>query len=316
MVVRVTQEVQSWSPDVAAHHINEAGPWDFVIVSGRDIEEARACWGQESLPNIPRIRLRRVNEDTPHYFHVQMDGEEAAEVDWSILGAWLSKRVPAGAGVLVDMNLMALDTVLYLLPALRELRLGRLGCLYVTPVNYSFPEHTLTDYSLHPIEQPKGYAALAMDPDRQGARHLVFLGFDKARAWKFIDRYDWKEEHLYVVIGDPPFVPEGVARARAAADPWLGEFERDYPSHVLPLPATDPVAVAAFCREQFHSASWLDLVPLGPKPMNLGILWFYFGLDEKDRGRVRLLYDFPIQHAPRSELVSRVYFYDCSRLLS
>lgn len=315
MVANILQEVQSWPPDVAASCIGAVGPWDCVIVSAREIDEARACWCRESLPNVPRIRLRRAHQDTPHCFHVQVDGEEAAEVDWSELGFWLSKRVPVGSGLLVDMNLMALDTLLYLLPALRGLSLGRLGCLYVTPADYNFHEHALTDFTMHHIEQPKGYAALALDPDRQGARHLVFLGFDKARAWKFIDRYDWKAEHLYVVIGDPPFVQDGVERARTAANPWLGEFERDHPGHVLPLPATDPVAVAEFCRAQFQSASWLDIVPLGPKPMNLGILWFYFGLDEKDRGRVRLLYDFPIQHAPRSSSVSRVYFYDCSRLL-
>lgn len=316
MVAHPGQEVLSWPPDEASGHLIGAGPWDFVIFSGPEIQEARACWVRENMPDVPHIRLRRLQKDAPHEFHVELEGKDAAEVDWSRLDAWLSERIPAGSSVLVDMNLMALDTLLYLLPALRELRLGRLGCLYVTPADYSFPEQALTDCTLHPIEQPKGYVALALDPDRQGARHMVFLGFDKARAWKFIDHYDWKEEHLYVVIGDPPFVKDGVERARAAADPWLGEFERDHPDNVLPLPATDPAAVAAFCLEQFKSASWLDIVPLGPKPMNLGILWFYFGLDEKDRGRVRLLYDFPVQHSPRSESVSLVYFYDCSRLLS
>lgn len=314
MVVNQSQEILSWEKDVAVQKLQEAGPWDFLVVSGRDINEERACWCRESLPDVPRIRLRRADEDTPHRFLIQLS-EETAEVDWSVLGAWFGERIPAGSSLLVDMNLLVLDTLLYLLPALRELQLRRLACLYVTPVDYNFPEHALTDYTLHPIEQPKGYAALALDPDRQGARHLVFLGFDKARAWKFIDRYDWKEEHLFVLIGDPPFVDDGVARARAAADPWLGEFERDHSGHVLPLSATDPAAVAEFCLEQFRLANWLDLVPLGPKPMNLGILWFYFGLDEKDRGRVRLLYDFPVQHAPRSSSVSRVYFYDCRRLL-
>jgi len=316
MVDFIANEIQFWLPDEAADHINEVPSWDFLIVSDREINEPRACWCQENLPDIPRIRLRRAQEDVPHRFHVRVSGQESAEVDWSTLGAWLGEYVPAGARLLVDMNLLVLDTLLYLLPALRELRLAKLGCIYVSPADYNFPEQALTDYILHPIEQPKGYAALALDPDRQGARHLVFLGFDKARAWKFIDRYDWKEDHLYVVIGDPPFVREGVARARAAADPWLGEFERDHPQHVLPLPATDPVAVAAFCQEQFRSAKWLDIVPLGPKPMNLGILWFYFGLNDEERGRVRLLYDFPLQHAPRSQSVSRVYLYDCARLLT
>jgi hypothetical protein len=49
--------------------------------------------------------------------------------------------------------------------------------------------------------------------------------------------------------------------------------------------------------------------------MNLGILWFYFGLQKHERGRVRLLYDFPIQQASRSQGIGNVYFYNCARLL-
>ena len=80
--------------------------------------------------------------------------------------------------------------------------------------------------------------------------------------------------------------------------------------------AINPAAVAAFCQAHVRQARWLDLAPLGPKPMNLGVLWFYFGLSEVERGRVRLLYDFPVQRIPRSRGVARVHFYDCQRLLA
>lgn len=312
----MNREVHSWAPDEASEKLASVGPWDVLIVSGRPIEEQRACWSRDQFVGLPRIHLSRVEEDTPQCFTVCGPSGHAMEVDWKNLGEWLLANLPQGPRVLVDMNLLAFDTLLYLLPALLRCNLKRLGCLYVAPENYTFPEKALTDQKLHPIEQPKGYVALALDPDRQGARHLVFLGFDKARAWKFIDRYDWKEEHLYVALGDPPFVPEGVERARAAAEPWLIEFERDFPDHVQPVSAIDPVAVAKFCLAHFRQARWLDLAPLGPKPMNLGILWFYFGLSESERGCVRLLYDFPVQRVPRSKGVARVHFYDCQRLLS
>lgn len=312
----MSSEVFSWSPKEAPAQLAAAGPWDVLIVSGRPIDEPRACWSRTSLETLPRIHLCRADENTAQCFVVCAPGGQVTEVDWKTLGGWLESHLPTHARVLVDMNLLGFDTLLYLLPALLGCQLGKLGCLYVAPENYTFPEQALTDQKLHPIEQPKGYISLALDPDRQGARHLVFLGFDKARAWKFIDRYDWKEEHRYVVLGDPPFVPEGVARARGAAEPWLSEFERDYPDHVQAVSAVDPAIVAAFCKAHFAQARWLDLAPLGPKPMNLGILWFYFGLTDKERGRVRLLYDFPIQSIPRSRGVARVYLYDCQRLLS
>lgn len=305
-------------PDHASSSLlTEPGAWDALIICGRHINEPRACWIRDHLTGLPTIQLNRIDENTPHRFSVCISSDYIEEeVDWLSLGDWLEHTLPPSPRLLVDMSLMSFDALLYLLPALRERGMKKLGCLYVAPENYTFPEKALTDQLLHAIEQPKGYAALALNPDRQGARHLVFLGFDKARAWKFIDRYDWKEEHLYVVIGDPPFVPEGVERARAAAEPWLSEFERAFPDHVQRVSATDPSDVADFCQAHFDQADWLDLAPLGPKPMNLGILWFYFGLSEQDRGRVRLLYDFPIQHAPRSQGVGRIYFYDCQRLLA
>lgn len=309
------ESVLDWAPDEAPAQLKAAGPWDVLIVSGRNIDESYACWSRASLGVLPLIHLCPTEEDVPQRFTVRNQEGRAAEVDWKTLGAWLEAQLPPQARVLIDMNLLAFDTLLYLLPALLACRLGKLACLYVAPENYTFPEQALTDQKLHPIEQPKGYVSLALDPDRQGARHLVFLGFDKARAWKFIDRYDWKEEHRYVVLGDPAFVPEGVARARSAAEPWLSEFERDFPDHVQSVSAIDPAAVAVFCLAHFRQARWLDLAPLGPKPMNLGVLWFYFGLSEAERGRVRLLYDFPVQRVPRSQGVARVHFFDCRGLL-
>lgn len=311
----MSETVLNWSPGEAPTKLTEAGPWDVLIVSGRDIDEPRACWSRNHLAELPLIHLYRAEEDVPQRFAVKDQDGQVEEVDWNTLGAWLQARLPQHARVLVDMNLLAFDSLLYLLPALLACSLEKLACLYVAPENYTFPEQALTDQKLHPIEQPKGYVSLALDPDRQGARHLVFLGFDKARAWKFIDRYDWKEEHRYVVLGDPPFVPEGVERARLAAEPWLSEFEREFPEHVQSVSAIDPAAVAAFCLAHFRQTRWLDLAPLGPKPMNLGVLWFYFALSEVERGRVRLLYDFPVQSKPRSCGVAKVHFFDCRGLL-
>ncbi len=254
--------------------------------------------------------------DKPHRFDVAFgQGSEDNDLDWSQLGGRLAEEIQPGQRVLVDMDLLAFDVLLYLLPALREIGLAALGCVYIAPVDYTFSGMDLSDQLLLPIEQPKAYVALALDADRKQARHLVFLNFDLARAWKFIDRYDWKYDHIYVGVSEPAFVPDGRARAMTAAEPWINVFLREQPEHVQNLPAHDPASVAEWCQGHWNVSKWLDIVPIGPKPMNLGILWFYFGLPERDRGRVRLLYDFPVQQAPRSRGIREIYFYDCARLL-
>lgn len=301
-----------WPPSSACPELQARSHWDWLITSTHRIDEERARWCANCLGDIPCVEIQR--GDRPHRFVVASSGRRD-KLDWSQLADWLGQEIHHGQRVLVDMDLLAFDILLYLFPALRELGLADLGCVYVAPDDYDFPEKALSDLLLHPIEQPKAYVALALDADRTRSRHLVFLNFDLARAWKFIDRYDWKYDHLQVVVGSPAFVREGRERAIAAAQPWIEGFLRDYPDHLQELPAFDPDAVADWCRMQWQQAGWLDIVPIGPKPMNLGILFFYFALPETERGRVRLLYDFPVQQSSRSRGVREIYFYDCARLL-
>lgn len=309
-------EIHSWIPEVASDQICRLGPWHWLITNERG-DETRATWCRDQLPEIPILWFQAADYDTPHRFYIKIDKRNDGTItDWSKLADCLSNEIRPTQGVLIDMSLLSFDTLLYLLPALRELKLSRLACVYIAPEKYTFPEQALSDQLIHPIEQPKAYVALAIDADRQQACHLVFLGFDKGRAWKFIDKYDWKFDHLHVALGDPPFVKNGREKAEAAAEPWLGLFKSSYPNHVKGLSAADPSEVASWCLTHWQECKWLDLVPLGPKPMNLGILWFYFSLSEDERGRVRLLYDFPVQRDPRSQGVKRVYFYDCARMLS
>ena len=312
-------DIYNWAPEVASKGLCRLGPWDWLITSGRgegEGDETRATWCRDQFPEIPILWMHRTNPATPHQFCVKTINWSNDDVDWSQLADCLGKEIRSGQGVLIDMSLLSFDALLYLLPALRERKIARLACVYITPDEYTFPEQALSDQLLHPVEQPKAYVALALDADRQRARHLVFLGFDQGRAWKFINKYDWKFDHLHIALGDPPFVENGREKAEKAAETWLEPFQRSYPGHVTGIDATDPSAVADWCLTHWKGSEWLDIVPLGPKPMNLGILWFYFGITKEERGRVRLLYDFPVQRAPRSQGVKQVYLFDCARMLT
>jgi len=309
-------EIRCWLPEAASLHLRNLGPWHCLISSERG-DETRANWCRDHLPEIPILLVRPSDSATPHRFRIKTKNRATEEeTDWSKLANYLGEEIKQKQGVLIDMSLLSFDTLLYLLPALRELNLSRLACIYIAPEKYTFPLQALSDQLINPIEQPKAYIALALDADRQQARHLVFLGFDKGRAWKFIDKYDWKYDHIHVFLGDPPFVKDGREKAENAAEPWFKLFKRNHPNHVTGIDAADPSAVADLCASLWRECKWLDIVPLGPKPMNLGILWFYFGLTEEERGRVRLLYDFPVQRAPRSHGIKQIYFYDCTRMLT
>lgn len=305
----------TYLPDEAEAAIRASGKWNWLITSGREKAgaEERRNWSAEHFGDLACLTLKRICSDTPHRFTLS-HGESEGEANWNELAPFIEKIIPPGAAILLDTTHLGFDALLYLLPALRACRPATLACLYVAPVDF----HEIQVGSLEvqdtlPIGQPKGYVALTAEETRAHSRHIVLLGFDKGRAWKFIQRYDWDEAHLHLLIGDPPFVDGGERIALDACQPWLEPFRKRFPGHIHSLNAREPGAVRIFLKKQLEEARWLDIVPLGPKPMLLGVLWFYFGLSDEKRARVRLLYDFSEQRARRCSGVQTVYSWDFSR---
>ncbi len=305
----------AYRPDEAEAAIRAHGKWDWLITSGRESvsTEERRSWSTEHFGSIASLTLKRARPDAPHQFMVS-HGEAEDEANWNELGSLIAKIIPSGAAILLDTTHLSFDALLYLLPALRACHPATLACLYVAPVDFhEIQADSLEVQDTLPIGQPKGYVALTAEETRTHSRHIVLLGFDKGRAWKFIQRYDWDEAHLHLLIGDPPFVDGGVDIALNACQPWLEPFRKRFPDHIHSLNAREPGAVREFLKNQLEEARWLDIVPLGPKPMLLGVLWFYFGLSDEERARVRLLYDFSEQRARRCSGVQTVYSWDFSR---
>jgi len=290
------------------------GSWDWLVTSGREAKETedRSAWGGQYIADLPRLTLKRAQQDTPHRFLLEVE-QGAREVNWNELTSVIAELIPPGSSILLDTTHLSFDALLYLLPALHACQPAALACLYVAPVDFHQIEAApLEVHDTLPIGQPKGYIALTTEETRTHSRHIVLLGFDKGRAWKFIQRYDWDEAHLHLLVGDPPFVENGASIALDACQPWLEPFRKRFNDHIHALDARDPNLVRAFLKRQLAEAQWLDIVPLGPKPMLLGVLTFYFELTKQERSRVRLLYDFSEQRSRRCSGKKMIYFWDCA----
>lgn len=306
----------SFTPENAEAALSSHATWDWLVTSGREVNgmEDRSTWGGQYIADLPRLTLKRVLQDMPHRFCLAA-GQSESKVNWNELPAAIAEHIPPGSSILLDTTHLSFDALLYLLPALRACQPSALACLYVAPID--FHEIEVDPLEVHdtlPIGQPKGYVALTTEETRAQSRHIVLLGFDKGRAWKFIQRYDWDEAHLHLLVGDPPFVENGAPIALEACQPWLEPFQKSFPDHVHALDARDPDQVRIFLKQQLEEAQWLDIVPLGPKPMLLGVLAFYFGLSEQERARVRLLYDFSEQRSNRCSGIQMIYSWDCAGL--
>lgn len=292
--------------------INKIATWDWLICSGQTncSTEERFKWSAENLPNVKRLDIERQNQNTPHIFKICYASVENV-VEWSELASKIAEIISPNSNVIVDSTHLGFDVLLHLLPALKSCNLAKVGCIYVAPTDFQeVLNNTFEVQDTLPIAQPRGYVALTTEENRRDSLHVILLGFDKGRAWKFIQRYDWDFAYMHLIVGDPPFVKDGEMIALSTCEPWISDFQNRFPNQIARIDASEPLSVAKYLNDLLRNREWLDIVPLGPKPMLLGVLSFYFGLTEERRQRVRILHDFSKQRDRRCNGVENAYYWD------
>ena len=210
--------------------------------------------------------------------------------------------------MLMDITSLEFDAILHLQHFFDQLDyIHDLFALYTSPKEY----HGRDKYQLrlNEIAQPPGYISLRMD-ELSSYPHVFMLGFDNGRALRFFDLFDeWKDHDKYAIIGDPPYVPNGVEKARKA-NSWIEVLK---PEQVFAISGFEPLRVCEKLNELYQYKGRLDIIPLGPKLMLLCVTQFYFSLDEKERNNVRILYDFPQSTVGATSGIDKHYLFHCSR---
>lgn len=297
-------------------------PWSLYIYGGdRALEAEVRCKEAHkhvtSLKKIVSIGVARSNPDVHAHFSLTCGSHEAIEVSWSQLADSINKCLKKNnvkhSHIIFDITSLELDTILYLLPQLVKLQPASIFGLYLVPEDYVMKGHGLI---LQDIQQPRGY--VSFEPGLTGARkaqHYIITGFDDGRAQRFIDKYDWGLEQLHGVIGKPSYVDKGYNHAWNANHGWLEPLKQKFPNQFHEIEAAGPIKVRDFFRKQFDLYGMLDIVPLGPKPMLLGVLLFYLGLSEKNRECVRILFDFPTPIPNSTAGIDKGYLFNCNGLL-
>ena len=300
----------------------ELRSWSLYVYGGETALEAeeRCSEGLERFSRLDRLLTIGVARSDPcshGRFLLRCGDENHRDVPWSRLAEeirqCLNLHGVQSPEVVFDITSLELDAILYLIPHLLLLEPTSLHGLYLVPSEYAMKEKGLV---LQSIQQPKGYVSFM--PGLGGARqahHYIIAGFDEGRAQRYIDAYDWGWEQLHGIIGDPAYVPDGVQSASNANRIWLERLESDCPTNVHRIEAAKPEMMRQFLIGELAEKGLLDIVPLGPKPMLLGVLFFYLGLAEKDRERVRILFDFPTPKAGCTVGVSKGFLFNCQELL-
>jgi hypothetical protein len=255
-----------------------------------------------------------------HYSVVTANGKSTEQVRWNELGDWVEKNW-VDKHVAVDLTTLSGGLLFQLYAAIHASKSVRLSAVYFVPDTYPQvdSDNDLLPVVTRSIKQPHGYSSFANEYIKGSRKHVILLGFDRHRPNKFVEHYQWPISEVHALLGTPAFVASGEEQARKSLGPLYSQLEKLGQIHTvnprLPISFGNQMGVCEQLMKLTEDADVIDIVPLGPKPTLLGCLIFYWqGIDELRRERVRFLYDFPTTRKQRTNGLRQIWLYKDLRL--
>ncbi len=308
------EPVEQSYPKIAGLH-----PWSLLLTGGEETQIEPRCGETVTkisghLPaNCQHICITRQPDrgmEGKFLFGKKGKTEEASAQDFREGFEKITERALSGEdaiNILMDITSLELDVILHLQNLFNQPRssVQNLSALYSSPMQYTGRDQY--KLRINEIAQPPGYISLRMD-DSSSYPHVFILGFDKGRALRFLELFDeWRDHEKYAIIIDPSYMPDGAEIARKA-NSWIKELK---PEQIFSIDRLEPHKLREKLKELYQSSNRLDIIPLGPKLMLLGMTQFYFSLAEAERNNIRILYDFPQPTADASTGISGHYLFNC-----
>ena len=257
------------------------------------------------LPRAAFLGVRRENKDKIILEHGKARRTIPVLSFIPGLQAFLGERNINAGHVLLDITTLEMDVMLHLLQLFHNAANHGLHALYAAPESYTKVYRSAP--RVGHIDQPPGYVSLRIDDDINHP-HVVIVGFDGGRARWFFDSYSrWNKAYRYALIGDPAHMDDGTNKARKANE-WIDDIPA---SNLLIADSLEPEETKNALADLYTRYGRLDIIPLGPKSMVLGMVLFYFSLPEAERNNIRILYDFPLALRSRTKGIGDIYLIDC-----
>jgi hypothetical protein len=206
--------------------------------------------------------------------------------------------------ILMDITSLELDAILHIQHICQQEKY-RLFALYTSPAKYK--ERKKFKLQLNTIAQPPGYTSLTVN-STSPIPHIIILGFDSGRAERFLTQYpQWQFEDIFAIYSSPAYIKDG-ERMALNANSWIDSIPE---KQRLSIDGLNPSGVYQQLQKIYTEKKRMDIVPLGPKLMLLGITEFYFSLPKNEQKNIRILYDFP-QPTPGSTTgIKKHYLLEC-----
>lgn len=199
--------------------------------------------------------------------------------------------------ILFDITDLDLDTLIYIIPLVLDYKICY---IYTIPENYSSENFTIVPKE---ISQPKGYTFFPSNKSKVSS-HIIILGFDELRASKFIKQYDWALDKLKLIL-----VKDKVENCESRINNANYFFnEKLNPYQLKEVNLLDYEEIVRIIDEELKENDFIDIIPLGPKPVLFNILLYYFKNYDSLKDRIRFLYDFPNKSKNRTQGIKEICF--------
>ncbi|KLD99512.1 hypothetical protein [Aliarcobacter butzleri] len=199
--------------------------------------------------------------------------------------------------ILIDITDLDLEILIYIIPLVLDYKIF---VTYILPENYSSENFTITPKGIH---QPRGYTLI---PTKQliASSHIIILGFDELRAHKFIKQYDWSIDKLKLIsIKDKVENCEfRINRANYFLDEKVSNCQ------LKEINLLNYNEIIEIIEKELKENDYVDIIPLGPKPILFHILLYYFLNYETLKDRIKFLYDFPNKSKNRTHGIKEICF--------
>ena len=245
---------------------------------------------------------------TPKFY---LDNEELSVID---LNGFIQSKEDSQSQLLIDISTFDLPELYHFLKSCNDiLTFARIA--YSEPKGYAEGDtkersSLQTNHFLSEDGNGLDYLSSCDILPYKDKRYLISIGYESHRLAGFLGSDEIKtEDNKAVIIGIPPFNVGWENHTIRNNYQILNTHNADI--HIAP--ADDPVRtyLSVFeAHQELSSSENLVLMPIGPKPQALGMIWFAIDKNTGPVAEVGIQYDFVQKVQKRTSGISKVHVWN------
>ena len=231
------------------------------------------------------------------------------EICVDVLNKFIKDIKKSDLSILLDISTFDLPELYHFLSPCNEL-LSTSSLAYTEPKEYTKEELKHSEYSLSKDGNGIDYLSSCDILPFWNKKYLISIGYESHRLAGFLSSDEIQtDDKKAVIIGIPPFNVGWEHHAIKNNYQILDKHKVGV--HIAP--ADDPIQTylkSCEVHRTLNRSQKLVLMPIGPKPQALGMIWFALSRNTESVAEVGIQYDFVRKVPKRTTGISKIHFWN------